>query len=423
MDEKQKLLDDSTEAIAYQEATKKKLKEEKMDPRASRSPTAMDRRCCFIAVPLILSCCLYFATRSTTTSRAAPTLIKAFIGFRHGSRAPGWTFESDTYKNSIDKFYPDGINKLTTTGKQESYVLGERLRERYDEFIGPIYKSEEVKVQTTLMDRTMMSGQIVMASFFPPQGYQVWNDELKWQPIPIYPEYIFNESNGASCPRYRLEAFKSLHIKFTELNPTDKESVMHVVSHSGESSSTKPYEVFARVWDTVYFHDRANLPLPEWLKSVYPEKMTSAALELVKGFIFGSEVQRQLLLYNYALALRDFFYSEDGKKLDIHSWHDLNNVALLKTVGIDADVYPEPASCVVVELHERRGQKYYEVYYYDSHKSMQPRQLEMECGMSCPIEEIHKLVDEFVVNNYKELCHTVNSTMPTSSIPKLKLLM
>lgn len=38
----------------------------------------------------------------------------------------------------------------------------------------------------TERDRTIMSAQTVMAAMFPPEGDQIWIDELLWQPIPIH---------------------------------------------------------------------------------------------------------------------------------------------------------------------------------------------------------------------------------------------
>lgn len=56
----------------------------------------------------------------------------------------------------------------------------------------------------TDIDRTLMSAETVMAGLFPPQGDAIWNDELLWQPIPIYTtpkelEQIIYP--GKSCPR------------------------------------------------------------------------------------------------------------------------------------------------------------------------------------------------------------------------------
>lgn len=38
----------------------------------------------------------------------------------------------------------------------------------------------------TDVDRTLMSAESNLAGFFPPDGNQVWNTKIMWQPIPIH---------------------------------------------------------------------------------------------------------------------------------------------------------------------------------------------------------------------------------------------
>jgi len=44
----------------------------------------------------------------------------------------------------------------------------------------------QVYIQSTDVDRTMMSAYCNLAGLFPPHGSQVWNESLLWQPIPVH---------------------------------------------------------------------------------------------------------------------------------------------------------------------------------------------------------------------------------------------
>lgn len=66
---------------------------------------------------------------------------------------------------------------------------------------------------------------------------------------------------------------------------------------------------------------------------------------------------------NYADGIRNFLLANDNKKMEIHSWHDLNNMAMLKTLGLEVETYPEPTSSIIIEMHNRSGHQFFEVYF------------------------------------------------------------
>lgn len=74
----------------------------------------------------------------------------------------------------------------TQIGKYELYELGRYLRSRYNGFLNTTYTSEDVYVFSSDRDRTLMSAACCLAGLYPPQGEQVWNPEINWQPIPIH---------------------------------------------------------------------------------------------------------------------------------------------------------------------------------------------------------------------------------------------
>jgi lysosomal acid phosphatase len=56
-------------------------------------------------------------------------------------------------------------------------------------------------VKSTNYDRTMMSAESLLASLYQPVDYQVWNQQLLWQPIPVRTAGLENVF-VSNCPRY-----------------------------------------------------------------------------------------------------------------------------------------------------------------------------------------------------------------------------
>ena len=59
------------------------------------------------------------------------------------------------------------------------------LRKKYAKFLPEIYKKDHVYAHSSALSRTKNSLNLVLAALYPPVGPQVWNDDLKWNPIPI----------------------------------------------------------------------------------------------------------------------------------------------------------------------------------------------------------------------------------------------
>lgn len=90
--------------------------------------------------------------------------------------------------------------------------MGKYLRRRYERLLGnDAYSVDKVYVQSTDVDRTLMSAESNLAGLFPPNGGQIWNDHLLWQPIPIHtiPEYSdYVLAAKKPCARYNYEMKK-----------------------------------------------------------------------------------------------------------------------------------------------------------------------------------------------------------------------
>lgn len=107
------------------------------------------------------------------------------IVFRHGERTPVLTYPNDPYQESHWKDY-GGFGQLTQAGMLRHYNYGQYLRSRYSNFLNSNYSRERVLAMSTDYDRTLMSAYSLLSSLYQPAGFQVWNKNVSWQPIPVH---------------------------------------------------------------------------------------------------------------------------------------------------------------------------------------------------------------------------------------------
>lgn len=69
---------------------------------------------------------------------------------------------------------------------QQEYSLGQWLRRRYNNYLSSTFNVNDIYVQSSDVDRTLMSAQSTLAGFYPPFSNKIWNRNLLWQPIPVH---------------------------------------------------------------------------------------------------------------------------------------------------------------------------------------------------------------------------------------------
>ncbi|GBO17238.1 Testicular acid phosphatase, partial [Araneus ventricosus] len=100
---------------------------------------------------------------------------------RHGERAP-----ISLYKNDPNKadFWLGGLAKLTRFGKRHHYAIGKFLRSMYKDFLTTDPK--EVCANSSSLDRCLRGAAVTVAALYEPEGIWKFEDDLNWQPIPVY---------------------------------------------------------------------------------------------------------------------------------------------------------------------------------------------------------------------------------------------
>lgn len=69
------------------------------------------------------------------------------------------------------------------------YKVGQNLNKRYEGLFQGKYREEDIYIKSTQFARTYMSVATVLAAMFPPKHEQIWNSDLNWQPVPIWPDF------------------------------------------------------------------------------------------------------------------------------------------------------------------------------------------------------------------------------------------
>ena len=73
-------------------------------------------------------------------------------------------------------------------GKLHEYELGKWAHQHYRDLIaGEPYRHDRIRVDSSDVDRTLMSAEPFLAGLYPPSEREMWNnDGIRWQPIPVH---------------------------------------------------------------------------------------------------------------------------------------------------------------------------------------------------------------------------------------------
>lgn len=95
-------------------------------------------------------------------------------------------------------------------GKLLEYDLGKWVRQRYaDLLMGKPYRYDRILVNSSDVDRTLMSAELFLAGMFPPDVEEMWTNEIRWQPIPVHtlPKTADNVNIFRACSLLRVPTF------------------------------------------------------------------------------------------------------------------------------------------------------------------------------------------------------------------------
>ncbi|BES99835.1 Hypothetical protein NTJ_12652 [Nesidiocoris tenuis] len=325
------------------------------------------------------------------------SLVKVTFIFRHGDRGP--------LKSSIDSLpahsdeWPDGYGELTKVGKMNAYLLGQRLRSRYDKILTPYYKSSNFRAISTRVERAMMSANLVLAGLYPPQDHQKWSEEINWAPIPVHPSEMSGEF--FNCNRLHHEVITSLR----NFGPEQWQALVKFLQEKNEKivDTERPIKEIISRYDTAMAKIRSGKPLEHW-EAEFAELSTPVMNEVYQALIMKTDVQKQLA--SNVLAGHIVNLLKGSHNVTMYSAHDIQLYLLFGAFGLTMQKPPLPTACVMIELHRNEDGKNVIKAFYLHEATGAIEALNVRGAKELAWEEFSNLATPMAKEEYEELCNS-----------------
>ncbi|KAJ8956333.1 hypothetical protein NQ318_015071 [Aromia moschata] len=298
--------------------------------------------------------------------------------FRHGKRAPSGTYRNDPFKNNS---YWGGVDYgyLVNEGKVQMYNLGKWLRKRYKSFLPERYNNRDFIVYSSQVDRCLMSAAACAAGMFPPtDDDELWNRELRWQPIPVHAKTDDMIFQRIHCPRYSRmlrEVWKGE--EFSEVNRKNAEFYAYVSQMAGDK--------LRMLFGILMVQSAFDVPFPEWVNKSFDKMHRLARLEMV-SHTYTPELTR-LRLGPLVDAMINSFEailegSDNAHKFMFWSAHEGTLVNILNGMRIYDYHWPEFGATMLVELRKDDKRDVFINMLFKNSTKLSRLALN-ECGFAC----------------------------------------
>ncbi|KAG7501569.1 lysosomal acid phosphatase [Solea senegalensis] len=340
-------------------------------------------------------------------------LVYVTVLFRHGDRSPIKAYPTDPYQESD---WPQGFGQLSQEGMRQHFELGHFLRKRYNGFLNESYNRHEIFVRSTDYDRTLMSAEANLAGLYPPSGQQVFDPNLKWQPIPVHTLPKSEEKLLSfpldDCPRYRQLMSETEHAE-EFVNMTIKyQDIIELVGDKTGLNATSVESIWS-VYDTLFCESRHNMSAPDW---VTPQVLQR--LKVLKDFeikaIFGvykqlekSRLQGGLLLGEIVKNLTKMAAPdpEQQLKLMMLSAHDSTIAALHMSLDVYNGRQPPYAACQIFELYREDNGSVSVSMFYRNDSTVDPYSQQLPgCSLDCPLEDFVRITRPWISDDRDKEC-------------------
>ncbi|XP_033021812.1 prostatic acid phosphatase-like [Lacerta agilis] len=351
-----------------------------------------------------------------TTGRELKYVV---LVYRHGDRNPVSTFPTNEVKEDA---WPQGYGQLTTNGMRRQYELGQFIKERYKGFLSDDYKRNEIYVRSTDYDRTIMSAQANLAGLFPPQGSQIWNTDIPWQPVPVHTVPRSSEKLLYYPVRAECQKFGKL-LKETFGSEAVGGQVNGQMEFLGKLAADLGYDVMKlldfnshtlwNAYDTLLVQQMNNQPVPPWATDEVMGTLKNL-LAFALNAMFGvhkreekSRVQGGLLVKDILDKMTEATQATDGRKMLMYSAHDITLAALQVALDVFKPHLPPYAACHFFELYKEDDGEFAIEMYYQTSTDAPPEQLILPgCEAACPLQKFKELVSPVLPEDWQAECNS-----------------
>ncbi|XP_032666438.1 venom acid phosphatase Acph-1-like isoform X2 [Odontomachus brunneus] len=334
------------------------------------------------------------------------------VVFRHGDRTPdnnGFEmYPNDPYLNYT--FYPTGLGQLTLAGKRREYDLGQKLRNRYSNFLGSLYMPKHIVAYSSDYDRTKMSLQLVLASLFPPAFVQRWHKSLIWQPIPASytPRVDDKLFLPDECPEYLDEYERVLKTPEVQEIMYQFEDMRQNLTKLTGKRLERPMDFFF-LYHTFVAESSLGLPLPEWVYDYFPKgSLFDAIIASYNISNKNSKLRRYFAGPMIRAMIDNMLATQNGAsrtKMYLYSGHESNIAAMLQALQVYKPHVPEYSSALVMELHQMDSNYFVKILYYTGIPPMFSEITLPGCELLCPFDKFLDMTTNIIPTNEELICN------------------
>lgn len=361
----------------------------------------------------------------------------AHVLYRHGIRAPVHIYPNDKYQA---KDWPNGVEQLTQKGMLLEHKLGQFLKKRYmsdSNFLNTSYLRSQVDVKSSDVDRCLQSAQCQLAGMYPPRGFQVWNKDIAWQPIPVHTTPRPNDTlirPMDKCPRLNeIRKQRENSVAYKAEVDKNMELLQNVSFYAGMNLS------FDNLWwitDCILSEQKEFNDVPAWSRKVWRPMMNLSdtifanrwrgddEMGRITGGPLLAHINDNMLRWSTNDIVRSDKYKSKVKKFNLFSGHDQTLLALGCALNIPIEI-PVFASSMLVELYHSPEKNYWvEIYYRNDYKgTLKPLSIP-NCEFKCPLSSFIELTKNRVsVDRAKECGLPPTDEVKTLTPMNLKILL